>query len=50
MTVLDLLEEIEEIVDSASTVPLTNKIMVDGDELLEIVKDMAKDLASHSSS
>ena len=44
MTVLDLLEEIEEIVDSASTVPLTNKIMVDGDELLEIVKDIRQSL------
>ena len=30
MTVLELLEELEDIVDTASTVPLTGKIMVDG--------------------
>ncbi len=40
MTVLDLLDEIEDIVATASTVPLTNKIMVDGNELTEIVKEI----------
>ena len=44
MTVLDLLEEIEDIVETASTVPLTNKIMIDGDELLEIVKEIRQSL------
>ena len=38
MKVLELLEEIEEIVDTASGFPLTGKIMIDADELLEIVK------------
>lgn len=40
MTVIDLLEEIEEIVETSSKVPMTNKIMVDGNELLEIVKEI----------
>ena len=44
MTVLDLLEELEDIVNTASTVPLTNKVMVDGEEILEIVKDIRQSL------
>ena len=44
MKVLDLLEEIEEICDTASGVPLTNKIMVDKAELIEIVSDIRKAL------
>ena len=40
MTVLELLEEIEDIVDTAPSVPLTNKIMVDAKEILEIVKEI----------
>ncbi len=44
MTVLELLEELEDIVDTASTVPLTGKIMVDGNEILEIVADIRNTL------
>jgi vacuolar-type H+-ATPase subunit H len=44
MKVLDLLEEIEEICDTSAGVPLTNKIMVDKAELLEIVDDIRKAL------
>ena len=44
MKVLDLLEEIEEICDTAAGVPLTNKIMVDKAELIEIVGDIKKAL------
>ena len=40
MKVLELLDEIEEIVDTASGFPLTGKIMVDSAELLEIVKEI----------
>ena len=40
MKVLDLLAEIEEIVDTSSGVPLTGKIMVDANELLQIVSDI----------
>jgi len=44
MKVLDLLEEIEEICDTAAGVPLTNKIMVDKAELIEIAGDIRKAL------
>lgn len=44
MTVLDLLEEIEDIVDKAPGVPLTGKVMVDADELRNIVLDIRKSL------
>ena len=44
MTVLDLLDEIEDIVETASAVPLTNKIMIDGGELLDIVKEIRASL------
>lgn len=40
MKVLELLSEIEEIVDTASGFPLTGKIMVDSNELLEIVNEI----------
>ena len=44
MTVLDLLDELEEIVDTAPNVPLTGKIMVESSEILEIVDDIKKAL------
>ncbi len=44
MKVLELLEEIEEIVDTAAGFPLTGKIMVDAAELLEIVKEIRVEL------
>lgn len=44
MKVLELLEEIEEIIDIASSVPLTGKIMVDGEELLQITKEIRMEL------
>ena len=44
MKVLDLLEEVEEICDTSAGVPLTNKIMVDKAELLEIIEDIRKAL------
>ena len=44
MKVLDLLEEIVEICDTAAGVPLTNKIMIDKAELVEIVGDIRKAL------
>ena len=43
MRVLELLEEIEEIVDTAAGFPLTGKIMVDSQELLEIVREIRAD-------
>ena len=44
MKVLELLDEIEEIVDTASGFPLTGKIMVDAGEILEIVKEIRIEL------
>ena len=40
MTVLELLDEIDDIVDTAPGLPLTGKIMVDSHELLEIVREI----------
>lgn len=40
MTVLELLEEIEDIVETAPGLPLTGKIMVDAGELTEIVREI----------
>ncbi len=44
MKVLELLDEIEEIIETSSGFPLTGKIMVDGDELKEIVSDIRASL------
>ena len=40
MKVLALLEEMEDIVDSASAVPLTGKIMVDPNFVFEIIREI----------
>lgn len=40
MTVLELLEELEDIVDTAPGLPLTGKIMVDSNEILEIARSI----------
>ena len=44
MKVLELLDEIVEIVDTSSGVPLTGKILVDAEEILEIVKEIRVEL------
>lgn len=44
MKVLDLLKEIEDIMSEASTVPLTGKVMVDGEEIIEILKEIRDEL------
>jgi len=44
MKVLELLDELEEIVDTASGFPLTGKIMVDAGEILEIIKEIKIEL------
>ncbi len=40
MTVLELLNELEEIVNTAPRVPLASKVMVDANEILELAKDI----------
>ncbi|MDR1067967.1 MAG: ATPase [Clostridiales Family XIII bacterium] len=44
MRILDLLTEIEEICDTSTGVPLTNKVMVDKAEMLEILKEIRQAL------
>ncbi len=44
MKVLELLDEIEEIVDTSTSFPLTGKIMVDAEDILEIVKEIRVEL------
>lgn len=44
MKVLELLDELEEIVDTSSGFPLTGKILVDAEEILEIVKEIRVEL------
>ncbi len=46
MKILELLEEIEDIIETASGFPLTGKIMIDADELREIVKEIRSELPS----
>lgn len=40
MDVLKLIEEIEDILDNASSIPFSNKVMVDADELFEILREI----------
>ncbi len=40
MTVLELLDEIEDIVDTAPGLPLTGKIVIDSNDLLEIIREI----------
>ena len=44
MKVLELLDELDEIIEVASGVPLVKKVMVDPDEITEIVKEIRQEL------
>jgi hypothetical protein len=44
MKVLDLLDELDEIIEVASSVPLVKKVMVDPEEISEIVKEIRQEL------
>jgi len=44
MKVLELLDEIEDIVENSSRFPMTGKILVDAEELLEIVREIRIEL------
>ncbi len=44
MKILELLDEIEDIVETSSGFPLTGKILVDADELMEIVREIRMEL------
>ncbi|SCY85137.1 ATPase [Alkaliphilus peptidifermentans] len=40
MSVLKLLEELEDIIESGSSIPFANKVMVDRNDALEIIKEV----------
>ena len=40
MDVLQLLEELEDLIESGSSIPFVSKVMVDQGELLEIIKEV----------
>lgn len=44
MKVLELLDEIEEIIDTSSGFPLTGKVLVDAEEILDIVREIRIEL------
>ena len=44
MKVLQLLDELEDIIENSSGLPLTGKTLVDGTELLEIIKEIRVEL------
>ncbi len=44
MKVLHLLDELEDVIENSSGFPLTGKILVDGNEVLEIVKEIRVEL------
>lgn len=44
MKVLELLDELEDIIDTSSGFPLTGKVLVDAEEILEIVKEIRTEL------
>lgn len=40
MDILNLLERIEDIIEEASKFPLSNKVMIDKDEILEVINEI----------
>ena len=40
MNLIDLVEELEDLVETSSQIPLTSKVMVDREEFLEIVSEL----------
>ncbi|HLR34222.1 MAG TPA: ATPase [Tissierellales bacterium] len=40
MNVIDLIDELEEIIESGSPVPFSNKVMLDKEDLFEIIKEV----------
>lgn len=48
MDIIKLIEEMEDILDEASTVPFSKKVMVEREELLSVLKDMRENLQKKS--
>ncbi len=40
MELLNLIDEVEDIVEAGTSLPLTNKVMINKEELLEIIKEI----------
>jgi len=40
LSILELLERMEEIIENSKSIPFTSKVMVEKDELLEIIKEI----------
>jgi cell division septum initiation protein DivIVA len=40
MKVLDLLEDLEDLIENGSSIPLTGRVVLDREDLLELVKDI----------
>lgn len=40
MDVLSLIDEIEDVLENASSLPLSSKVMIDADELFEIIREI----------
>lgn len=40
MDILNLLEKIEDIIEEASKLPLSNKVMIDKEEILEVINEI----------
>ncbi len=44
MDILQIIEEIEDLIDEASTVPFSKKVMVDSDELFQLLQQVRQSL------
>ncbi len=44
MNLLELVEELEDLIETSSQIPLTGKVMLDRDEVLEIVNEMRNEI------
>ena len=44
MNLLELVEELEDLTETSSQIPLTGKVMIDRDELLEIINEMRNEI------
>lgn len=44
MDIIQLVEEIEDLIENAGSVPFSNKVMIDADELYDILHDMRQSL------
>lgn len=46
MNLLELVEELEDLIETSSQIPLTGKVMLDRDELLEVINEMKSQIPS----